>query len=494
MIRKTIAAPILLILVILLTIAAAATAVWQQANSSGFGDPLAEEVSALAVFNGNLYAGIRNPTNNARIFRSPDGAAWTPVIAPGFGSDHDTAPPAVLDLTVFNGRLYAGTGGGNAAQIWRTVDGVNWARVVNAGFGDPDVVDISALAEYNGLIYAGATSSVSGAQIWRSFTGDSNSWTQVAPAVAGTAAARVTGLVVFDGALYAAVASEEEAPLQIWRSYGGAWTAVVDDGFGNANTTKAGGMAVFGGKLYVGAGNKTSGAQLWRTADGDTWEPAGAPGFGDAHNQSVEAVTVFQNALYVSVSNAQSGLEVWRSADGAQWEQDNQDGFGNGHNAGSNGSNATAVFGDRLYVGTANAVDGGELWRKQPASSVSYGVALSPDDALMGTAGETVTYTLSLTNTGTTADTFALAAAGHRWSTALSAPSITLNAGANTTFTAAVTIPADAADGAADAVTVTATSQGDTAVVDSAVLTTTCDCPAAVPSWKVYVPVIFWGA
>ena len=116
---------------------------WLQVNSNGFGDPQAGEVSALETFSGQLYAGTSNPTDGARIFRSPDGLTWTPVTDPGFGIPHDTAPPAILDLAVFNGRLYASTGRGNAGQIWRTLNGVIWAPMVIAGFSDPDTVDIT---------------------------------------------------------------------------------------------------------------------------------------------------------------------------------------------------------------------------------------------------------------------------------------------------------------------------------------------------------------
>lgn len=341
---------------------------WIQVNSNGFGNQKSGEVSALEPFSGQLYAGTSNSTDGAQILRSPDGATWTPVTDPGFGNPHDTAPPAILDMMVFNGRLYASTGRGNAAQIWRSLDGSNWARVVNAGFGDPDIVDITVLAEYNGLIYAGATHAVTGAKIWRSYNGDSNSWTQVAPAVAGTTAATVTGLAVFDGALYAAVSLENGSPGQIWQSYGGSagsWTTIVSNGFGDSNTTITGGMAEFGGYLYVGAGNTVAGAQLWRTNNGSTWEQMITPGFGDANNEKVEMVFVFQNQLYVSVKNSVTGIEVWRLTNGTTWEQANQDGFGDSKNTSTKWRNATMDFLGQLYVGTSNITDGGELWRKR---------------------------------------------------------------------------------------------------------------------------------
>jgi hypothetical protein len=336
---------------------------WQQVNSNGFGDPQAGEVSALEAFDGYLYAGTYNPVAFTQIFRSPDGTTWTPVINPGFGISHDIAPAAILDMTVFNGRLYASTGRRNAGQLWRTTNGLIWAPMTITGFSNPDNVDFTALAGYGGKIYAGVTNQVTGAQIWSSYTGDNNSWTQVAPAAPGADPAAITAFAEFDGGLYAAV--ESEAPAQIWRSYGGAWETVVGDGFGNSNTTSMGGMAVFAGYLYVGAGNTQSGALLYRTSDGTAWEQTITPGFGDANNTRVEMVFVFQNQLYAGAQNTVTGMQLWHSANGTLWQRANLDGFGDSSNAGTNWSNATAEFLGLLYVGTANGVDGGELWRMQ---------------------------------------------------------------------------------------------------------------------------------
>ena len=377
---------------------------WQQVNSNGFGDQDAGEVTALETFNGYLYAGTHNPIDpeplydGAGIFRSPDGVNWTSVIDPGFGNTHDIAPPAILDFIVFNNRLYASTGRGNASQIWRTLNGVIWAPMDVTGFSDPDNVDLTALVEYGGKIYAGVTNQVTGAQIWSSFTGDNNTWTRVAPAVLGTEPSTITGFAVFDGGLHAAVEFESDTPAQIWRSYGGGWTTIVNDGFGDSDTIATGGMAEFGGYLYVGAGNDVVGAQLWRTNDGTSWAQAITPSFGDPNNQKVDMVYVFQNQLYVSVKNTLTGIEIWRSTDGTLWEQANQDGFGDSHNASSNWSNASTDFLGQLYVGTANTIDGGELWRMDQHGA---NLALSKVDALDPvTLGDPIHYTLSVSNAG----------------------------------------------------------------------------------------------
>ena len=89
-----------------------------------------------------------------------------------------------------------------------------------------------------------------------------------------------------------------------------------------------------------------------------------------------------------------------------------------------------------------------------------------------GDPGTTVAHTLTVTNTGNTADTYDLSFAGNTWVVDLPVTSIELAAGASADFLVNVTIPADALDGAMDMVTVTATSTADPLLSADAVLTT----------------------
>jgi uncharacterized membrane protein len=116
----------------------------------------------------------------------------------------------------------------------------------------------------------------------------------------------------------------------------------------------------------------------------------------------------------------------------------------------------------------------------------SYGVGIDPEAALTGLAGATVTYTLYITNTGNTADTFDLAATGNSWMTMLSESSVSLNVGESTMVWVTVEIPTGVADGDMDVATVTATSAGDSGVSASATLTTT----AEVEGFFIYLPFV----
>ena len=104
-----------------------------------------------------------------------------------------------------------------------------------------------------------------------------------------------------------------------------------------------------------------------------------------------------------------------------------------------------------------------------------YAVSLSADPtAGNGAPGATATYTVTVNNTGTTDDTYDLAASGV-WTATPSAATIAVTAGASATFDVAVDIPPGATLGDSDVTTITATSQGDPLVEGTVDVTTTAE-------------------
>src|SRR5690606_18519029 len=101
-----------------------------------------------------------------------------------------------------------------------------------------------------------------------------------------------------------------------------------------------------------------------------------------------------------------------------------------------------------------------------------YGVDTGPNQAAEGQPGETVDYTVTVTNNGNITDTVDLAVSGETWTTTLSASSVELAAGASTDITVSVEIPGDALPGDSDMATVTGTSAGNPAISDSMNVTT----------------------
>lgn len=107
----------------------------------------------------------------------------------------------------------------------------------------------------------------------------------------------------------------------------------------------------------------------------------------------------------------------------------------------------------------------------------NFGLDLAPAaGAQAGDPGAGVTYTLRLTNTGTTSDIFDVVTGGHAWLTAVAGNVGPLAVGQGAALPVTVTIPAGAPGGATDTVTVTVTSKSDDRKSAAASLTTTAEC------------------
>jgi uncharacterized protein len=123
------------------------------------------------------------------------------------------------------------------------------------------------------------------------------------------------------------------------------------------------------------------------------------------------------------------------------------------------------------------------LTTEAEAASPTYGVSLTPAaDAKTGRPGTTVIYTLQLQNTGSVVDTINLSATGG-WAH-LPVTEFMLQPNQTVTVAVHVNIPANAADGATNAATVTAVSGGDPTESASSTLTTT------VQWYRIFMPLI----
>lgn len=122
---------------------------------------------------------------------------------------------------------------------------------------------------------------------------------------------------------------------------------------------------------------------------------------------------------------------------------------------------------------------------------LQLGVVLTPTEAYLSTSpGETVGYSLTLTNLGNLTDSFTLEQTSF-WTTTLSVTSTgELQPGEDYTFLVYVTIPLGAAGGAQDVALITARSTSDPEVSASAQLTTTAVVPPA-PGYTQYLPLVY---
>ena len=120
------------------------------------------------------------------------------------------------------------------------------------------------------------------------------------------------------------------------------------------------------------------------------------------------------------------------------------------------------------------------------AIAEDVGIAqLTPEtDAASGDPGTGVTYTLTLTNLGTVADTFTLSA-DSTWEALISPLTVDLDPGADAEITVTVNIPAEAVG--EDVAVITATPDDGAQYSDSSTLTTTAILP---PMLRLFLPMI----
>jgi sugar lactone lactonase YvrE len=341
---------------------------WRQVNSDGFGDRN-NLLDAMETFNGKIYAASSNWSGpGGSVYSSSNGRDWTPASAGGFGAGNSV--PAILDLQVFNGQLYASTGwgsqGNNSVRIYRTLNGINWNPVVSDGFGNANNSAVIAMTAYNTKLYAAVSNYGDGAEIWSSSTGNENSWAPVMTGGFGDADNKtINTFAVFQGVLYAS-AYHSSSGAGIWRwTNDTTWEKVKSFGYTSSDIAEAV-ICVFNDQLYAGVRNESGGAELHRTGNGTTWNKVMDGGFNIPANFEIQNLVVYNNQLYAETGNKVAGLEVWYSGDGSAWTKANISGFGNSNNSGSLWNNAGfTVFNDALYLATWNSASGGEVWELQ---------------------------------------------------------------------------------------------------------------------------------
>jgi hypothetical protein len=294
---------------------------WTAVVTDGFGVAENFAIDHLIEFKGQIYAGTVNSAGG-EVWRSSSGDSldWTRVVSHGFG---DAANVEVFRFAVFDGMLYAATWSylDHGTEIWRSGSGDSddWTRVVSDGF-DGDAANGAALSfeTYNGFLYAGTANWNSGGEVWR--TADGTLWTKVNDDGFGSADnGWVSALAAFDGSLYAGAYGATAAGSEIWRCQlcdGSDW-ALVDSGFGNGDNRGGMALEVFDGYLYATTTNGATGMEVWRSRTGDAgaWRQVGFDGFGDSHSMYGyfdNAMTVFDGRLYTAATNWSSAAKVWQ--------------------------------------------------------------------------------------------------------------------------------------------------------------------------------------
>lgn len=144
---------------------------WSQENLDGFGSSCSTMVSALAVFDNYLYASVaRGPgCGGAEVWRCRvcDNSDWQKVVDNGFGNP-DTR--GISALEVFDQQLYFFVGNRETGmEVWRTSNGTQWQQVGFGGFGNAKNRSTNydnSVAVHGGKLYAGTVNFAGGADVW----------------------------------------------------------------------------------------------------------------------------------------------------------------------------------------------------------------------------------------------------------------------------------------------------------------------------------------
>lgn len=321
-------------------------------------------ISAMATYNGSVYVGTfkgLSTAGEAEIYRyDGTGSNWTKVtqVAAGtIASGGTSAIASVSAMTIFDGRLYAGTSKINSAEVYRYEGGTSWTKVsattagTIGGAGTPTagIDGVSSMAVYNGRLYAG-TSDGARAELYRYDGG--NVWTKVSNATAGTfvatntaAVQAVTSMVVRNGALY--IGTKKAGDADVLRYEGGSTDNGANGGtflaMNNTGTTgsyiingatavtafdEVTAMTVYNGALVVALRRGSGQADILMQGGGTTGTATNSwtrlnnavgqmTQSGTSGIDAVSAMSVYNGQLYIATQEPQSA-EIYRYTGGDQ--------------------------------------------------------------------------------------------------------------------------------------------------------------------------------
>jgi hypothetical protein len=213
---------------------------------------------ALSVASGDLTVGAQADATAAG-FTLKNTAAGT------FGSQ--TGRDGVSSYAVYNGKLYAATARADSASVFRYDGGTTWTLITDSTegkiiSGDSALIDSITLTVYNGKLYAGSQTG-SGDDRAGLYSYNGSSWTQVNSSSGEFGGESgyddVNDMVVFDGSLYIAT-KDDSATASVYRYDGGNTFIRTNDVPGACSTEtasmKSGKLTVYNNRLFWGGGSE----------------------------------------------------------------------------------------------------------------------------------------------------------------------------------------------------------------------------------------------
>lgn len=353
---------------------AAATLTWEAmvnstfssgVRSPGFGDE--NNILAISMVTFNDYVYVSNVTTNTgtEIWRSANGTDWEQANEDGFG---DAGEASYAILGVFDGHLYAFNYffGEDHVDVYRYSSGTVWTNTATIGNDNTPMYEPAAAIVYDNTLFVSLVTE-EGLDDESAFYKSTDGTTWVPDDIDGFGGTNevARALAVYNNYLYAG--TYNSAGAEVWRYNGSNWVIDNEIGFGDIENIGVGTLTSFGGALYATTNNTTTGSEVWRSSGGGTtdWTKVSDLGFGQGTDADYTyGSAVFKNKLYIGTGNA----KVFRSSDGTTYEQVNDDGFGYDDNLMA----IFSVLGDYLYAGTGTIVVGGRIVQPGPNTTEVY--------------------------------------------------------------------------------------------------------------------------
>ena len=246
-----------------------------------------ENVYSMAIYGGNLYIGLGTGSNDGDVWKCTGSctttSGWSQVGGDNLNSGWNTGFEGVASMTTYNGYLYVGLGNStNDAEVWRW-NGSSWggARIGGKGTNsswNTNYEYVDSMVIYNGKLYIGLASSTGDAEVWQctDCDGGSPSWAKVGGDSDGSdnlgwldsTYERVRSLAVYNGELYAGL-GVTAGDGEVWKYDGTSWTQIGGDSLNGGWLTgtgieNVGVLQTYNGRLYAGTGDTLNG-------DGMVW-------------------------------------------------------------------------------------------------------------------------------------------------------------------------------------------------------------------------------
>lgn len=249
-------------------------------DTNGRGDSANDSVTVMQEFNGDLYVAYWNATTTAsggaELWKTNDLSTFSVADTSGFVSAGVSENRGISAMAVWNGYLWAGTQNRRLAQMYRTTDGTNWTKAMSdSGMynsaSHPKSTSVDVLKPLGEYLYA-AIGDSNGVRWYRTDARRDTAWvaiTFLSDSGFGQSMSdnRIMSSTVYAGRLWVGTKSTRGAKVFYTYPDTNVFLPASGRGFSDTTNTSINFLAGYQGYLYAGTSN-TSGGELWKLACG----------------------------------------------------------------------------------------------------------------------------------------------------------------------------------------------------------------------------------